>query len=90
MSSFNLQPGRVGRIAILANLVGDKLKQEVLSAATLNSILGMAAQPSCKFLDMLQTYRTMYVVRRRGKTKGAQAVCIISFTFLRFLDRRSS
>jgi len=49
VSSFNLQPGRVGRIAILANLVGDKLKQEVLSAATLNSILGTITGASYKF-----------------------------------------
>ena len=56
MSSFNLQPGRVVRPAILANLVGDGSKQELLSAATLNSILDTAVQSSCKFLDMPQAY----------------------------------
>ena len=64
MSAFNLQPGCVVCLAILANLVGDGMKQELLSAATLNSTLDMAVQSSCKFLDMLHTYRTLYAVTR--------------------------
>ena len=64
MSAFNLQPGCVVRLAILANLVGDGLQQELLSALTLNSILDMAVQSSCKFLDMLHTYKTLYAVTR--------------------------
>ena len=46
----------------VANLVGDGMKQELLSAATLNSTLDMAVQSSCKFSDMLHTYKTLYVV----------------------------
>jgi hypothetical protein len=64
VSSFHLQPGRVVCLAILANLIGDGLQQELLSAPTLNSILDMAVQSSLNFLDMLRTYRTFNVVTR--------------------------
>ena len=64
MSSFHLQLGHVVCLAILANLVGDGMKHELLLAATLNSTLDMVVQSSCKFLDMLHTYKTLYVVTR--------------------------